>query len=62
MGYDAATLKIIEEAPEAPADDKCPKCGAELTVHRGYVGEAVLVCPDHGIVWEDTADAIRRVY
>ncbi len=40
----------------------CPKCGSELESSRGYVGETVLYCPEgHGICWEDSEDAIRRV-
>lgn len=39
----------------------CPDCQGQLESHRGMVGEPVLVCPTHGIVWEDSEEAIRRV-
>jgi len=43
--------------------DVCPKCGAELEAGSGYVGETILYCPNgHGVFWEDSEDAIRRVY
>lgn len=46
----------------APAPSTCPDCGAELTRSGGMVGETVLVCGVHGIVWEDAEDAVRRVF
>ena len=46
-----------------PKPEKCPTCGATLEESRGYVGEDVLVCTKGcGVVWEDSEDAIRRVY
>ncbi len=42
-----------------PVPGKCPKCGSELDEGGGYVGETVLFCPEHGIVWEDSEDAIE---
>jgi hypothetical protein len=48
-----------------PEPDRCPKCGGDLEVGSGMVGEVVLYCPSKsctsGIVWEDSADAVRRV-
>ncbi len=45
-----------------PIPDKCPKCGTPLNEGPGYVGETVLFCPKgHGVFWEDSEDAIRRV-
>ena len=44
-----------------PAPDNCPACKGELKVAPGMVGEDVLYCPEHGMVWEDVAGAIRRV-
>lgn len=40
----------------------CPTCHGELDTQGGMVGERILVCPVDGIVWEDSEDAIRRVY
>lgn len=37
-------------------------CGSSLDEQGGMVGETVLVCPTHGIVWEDSEGAIRNVY
>lgn len=45
----------------SPRPSTCPKCGAELSESGGYAGETVLCCPTHGVVWEDSEDAIRRV-
>ena len=39
----------------------CPKCGGPLESSRGYVGEELLYCREHGIQWEDAMDAVRRV-
>lgn len=44
-----------------PAPAVCPECGVNLKVIRGMVGETVLVCDKHGIVWEDQESAIRNV-
>jgi len=44
-----------------PRPKDCPKCHRELDSHDGMVGEEVLVCAMHGIVWEDAEDAVRRV-
>lgn len=55
------TRKQIERADTGPEPKCCPKCHGPLKVSRGYVGEAVLYCPEHGMVWEDGADAVRRV-
>ena len=48
-----------------PEPEVCPSCHSELERSSGYVGEAVLFCPnqacDQGVVWEDNEDAIRRV-
>ena len=48
-----------EECPEV-----CPHCGSELAEAGGYVGEAIVYCPNKdcatGILWEDNEDAIRR--
>lgn len=51
--------KAAEQNGEAP--DTCPECGGELECHKGMVGEDILVCPKHGIIWEDAADAISKV-
>jgi hypothetical protein len=44
----------------------CQHCGPderqELKEDSGMVGETVLTCPTHGIVWEDAEGAIRMVY
>src|SRR2546422_539277 len=45
----------------APEPVCCPQCRGELETSRGMVGEKVLVCAVHGLVWEDHEDAIRRV-
>jgi NAD-dependent DNA ligase len=51
--------------PNEIPPDNCPACGSELEVSKGYVGEGILYCPNpeckKGIVWEDSAEAIRRV-
>jgi hypothetical protein len=44
-----------------PEPEVCPKCGSDLEVHGGMVGEAMLVCPEHGPVWTDHEDALRRI-
>ena len=51
----------IARATNEPVPEGCPRCGAELEEAGGMVGETVLVCPEHGIVWEDSEDAVRRV-
>lgn len=45
-----------------PQPSVCPKCSGPLESHPGMVGEKILVCPEHGIVWEDAEGAIRNVY
>lgn len=45
----------------APQPTCCPECKGPLQATGGMVGESVLVCSNHGIVWEDAEDAIRRV-
>lgn len=45
-----------------PQPTVCPKCRGPLESHPGMVGEKVLVCDEHGIVWEDSEGAIRNVY
>jgi hypothetical protein len=46
-----------------PVPDTCNECGASLEEGNGYVGEAILHCPNgHGVKWEDCEDAIARVY
>ena len=53
----------IENAPEPEC---CPGCGGELASCGGYAGETILYCPNDncktGVVWEDSEDAIRRVF
>jgi len=44
-----------------PRPETCPDCGAELEVTGGYVNETILYCKEHGVCWEDSEDAIRRV-
>ena len=45
-----------------PPPERCPKCGAALESGDGYVGEEVLYCPNgHGIFWEDSEEALRRI-
>ena len=48
-----------------PEPEKCRSCGSPLAESKGYVGEAILYCPDEdcpeGIQWEDQEDVIRRV-
>ena len=41
--------------------DSCRTYKGELKSSSGMVGEEVLYCPTHGIQWEDSDDAIRRV-
>ena len=48
-----------------PCPDVCPKCGGELKSGSGMVGETVIYCDKdgcEGFMWEDSEDAIRRVY
>lgn len=45
----------------APEPTRCPECKGPLAAHRGMAEETVLVCPNHGIVWEDAEGAIRNV-
>jgi len=65
--YSAWERAEIARAAEfsGPEPEKCPKCGGELTAGEGYVGETLLYCGneacDQGLVWEDGADAVRRV-
>lgn len=40
----------------------CPKCRSELKTGDGMVGETVIYCPNGCYHWEDSEDAIRRVY
>jgi len=42
--------------------DICRKCKGELRSGSGYAGETVLYCPNHGIQWEDSVQAIRNVF
>lgn len=44
-----------------PCPSECPQCGRPLMLGKGFVGEPVLWCEEHGLVWEDTEGAIRRV-
>ena len=64
-GTDKFEAKEIASAYEGPHPEVCPRCGSVLKEGKGYVGELVLYCPnedcDQGIVWEDSAGAIRRV-
>lgn len=53
--------EIARHGPFPEAPEVCPKCKADLESHSGMVGEEVLVCPKHGIVWEDCEDALWRV-
>ncbi len=46
-----------------PVPSECKECGGPLAEGGGYVGETVLYCPKgHGIAWEDSEDAIGRIY
>lgn len=45
----------------APEPDVCPTCSGELNCSPGMVGEDVLWCKEHGVVWEDHGSAIARV-
>ena len=64
-GTDRFEAREIARAYGGPPPEVCPKCGTVLKESKGYVGELVLYCPnrdcDQGIVWEDSAGAIRRV-
>jgi len=48
-----------EECPEV-----CPKCRGNLAEAGGYVGEAIIYCPnedcDGGIMWTDNEAAVRN--
>ena len=44
----------------APIECTHEGCTEELLEGGGYVGETIVHCPVHGILWEDAADAIRR--
>ena len=45
-----------------PRPGKCEVCEGLLEEGGGYVGETVLYCPEgHGIFWEDSEDAVRRI-
>lgn len=47
----------------SPRPLRCPKCQSELKSTSGMVGEELLLCLRCGdIVWEDSEDAIRRVF
>lgn len=43
-----------------PEPASCPDCSGDLAAKRGIAGGRVLVCLSHGIVWEDSEDAIRK--
>lgn len=48
-----------------PQPEVCPHCHTDeyLAESGGYVGETVLYCAKcKKILWEDSEDAIRRVY
>lgn len=45
-----------------PRPDCCPDCKAELKSSRGFAGEEILYCPEHGVCWEDNEGAIRNVF
>jgi NAD-dependent DNA ligase len=71
MYGDRAEAEVLRELrrlgiENAPMPDVCPKCGGKLKTSSGYVGEMLLYCPNRkckaGIVWEDSEDAIRRVF
>lgn len=51
--------------PNEMPPDCCPECEGPLESSTGYVGENLVYCPNpkcgRNIVWEDRADAIRRV-
>lgn len=44
-----------------PEPSRCPKCKEHLILGEGMVGETVLYCLEHGIVWEDSEGALARV-
>jgi len=50
--------RMLPEVQSDPMPEGCPVCGADLCERYGHVGEVVLVCDDHGIVWEDQEAAL----
>jgi hypothetical protein len=63
---DKGELEVQQElrrtgVKNTPQPTVCPECKGALEQHSGMVGETVLSCPYHGIVWEDAEDAVRRV-
>jgi len=56
---DAEIEEMRKEGLIAP--EACPHCGAELLEGKGYVGEYVAYCEEHGVIWEDAAMALRIV-
>ena len=62
--WEQSQIDLVADAME-DCPDACPQCGSNLASSSGYVGEEVVYCPnedcDAGILWEDAADAVRRV-
>jgi hypothetical protein len=56
-------INEIQKAYERTGDppNKCPTCKGELTFGKGMVGEDVMWCPIHGLVWEDFGGAVSRL-
>ena len=64
--YNPAELEVQQDirrlgVENSPEPQVCPTCKGPLEACGGMVGESVLICGTHGVVWEDSEDAIRRV-
>lgn len=59
-------LERLDIDPNEPPPERCPNCRSHLAETSGFVGETVLYCPneqcERGVVWEDAAGAIARVF
>ena len=50
----------LRKTRNVPRPSRCPTCRGTLESGGGYVGEEIVYCPEHGILWEDSEQARSR--
>src|SRR5215831_163050 len=48
--------QIKRAGGNAPRPERCNECQGQLESSQGMVGEEVLICPIHGLKWENVED------
>ncbi len=56
-----ADMMELRKVRNIPRPSRCPSCKRELESGGGYVGEEIVYCPEHGVLWEDIEDARSRI-